>query len=392
MGGGATRAYNVAKGLVLNGCEVTVVAAFPHYPGGDIPSGYRWKPLVVEWFEGVRVIRTFVPPLASRGLARRLILFFSFMLSSLFALPFVGGVDVVWAANPNVLSIMPALVYGFVKRCPVALNVDDLWPEDLYSFGMLREGSLFSRVAEFLAGFAYHKADAITPISPGYVGVISGKYRVDASKIYVVRAGVDVDRFRLNSGRSNDGKFRVLYSGAFSVAYDFDQVLLAAKRLEGVGDVEFVLQGGGELIGYVKTRVKELRLRNVKVIDRIVSRSEVAELLSGADALLLPLRDFGRPYLGISSKLYEYQAAGKPIICCADGQPAKYIRETNSGIVIKPGNYEALAKAVLYLRENREIAGKLGVSGRQCVEGSLSLNKIGLRIIRAFERRGAMSE
>jgi len=41
--------------------------------------------------------------------------------------------------------------------------------------------------------------------------------------------------------------FKVLYSGAFSVAYDFDQVLLAAKLLENVKDVEFILQGGGEL-------------------------------------------------------------------------------------------------------------------------------------------------
>jgi len=46
-------------------------------------------------------------------------------------------------------------------------------------------------------------------------------------------------------------------------------------------------------------------------MDRILSRDEVAKLLSEADALILPLRDFGRPYLGISSKLYEYQAIGK---------------------------------------------------------------------------------
>ena len=44
MGGGATRAYNVAKGLKLNGCEVTVVTAFPHYPSGNVPERYRWKP------------------------------------------------------------------------------------------------------------------------------------------------------------------------------------------------------------------------------------------------------------------------------------------------------------------------------------------------------------
>jgi len=67
-----------------------------------------------------------------------------------------------------------------------------------------------------------------------------------------------------------------------------------------------------------------------------LSRDEVAELLTQADVLLLPLRDFGRPYLGISSKLYEYQAVGKPIICCAEGEPTRYVKEIISGIVVKP--------------------------------------------------------
>jgi hypothetical protein len=38
MGGSATRAYNVAKGLVLNKMKVTVVAGFPHYPTENVPK------------------------------------------------------------------------------------------------------------------------------------------------------------------------------------------------------------------------------------------------------------------------------------------------------------------------------------------------------------------
>jgi len=386
MGGGATRAYNVAKGLVLNGCEVTVVAAFPHYPSGNIPKAYRWKPFVLENVEGFRVVRTLLPPVASQGLAKRLILFLSFAVSSLFAVPFVGEADVVWAANPNVLSIFSAVFYGFVKRKPVALNVDDLWPEDFHNFGLVNENSLAFKMMRFLAKLAYFNARLITPISPGYVRVLCGKYGVNREKVCVVRAGVDLNTFGVVGNQSNPDRkdFRVLYSGAFSVAYDFDQVLLAAKMLENVNGVEFVLQGGGELVGYVKSRVKQSRLNNVKVIDKIVSRAEVAKLLSESDALILPLRDFGTPYLGISSKLYEYQAVGKPIVCCAEGQPAEYVYETMSGIVVKPGDYEALAKAVLYLKEDRDVAGKLGVSGMRYVENNLSIEKTGSKMMAAF--------
>ena len=386
MGEGSTRAYNVAKGLGLNGYELTAVTAFPHYPSGNVPERYRWKPFVLEDVEGFKGVRTFVPPLASQGLIRRLVLFLSFVVSALFAAPFVGKVDVVWAANPNVLSVFPASFYGFVKRKPVALNVDDLWPEDLHNFGMVDEDSLVFKVMRFVAKFAYSKAGLITPISPGYVEVLCGNYDVNRKRVYVVRAGVDLNTFRVVGDRLNcSGEaFRVLYSGAFSVAYDFDQVLLAAKMLENVDCVEFVLQGGGELVGYVKSRVKELKLSNVRVIDRIVSRAEVGKLLSEADALILPLRDFGKPYLGISSKLYEYQAVGKPIICCAEGQPAEYIEQTESGIVVKPREHEALAKAILCLRENRDVAHKLGENGRKYVQENLSIDVIGLEMKKAL--------
>jgi glycosyltransferase involved in cell wall biosynthesis len=107
----------------------------------------------------------------------------------------------------------------------------------------------------------------------------------------------------------------------------------------------------------------------------ILTKNEVAKLLSKTDVLILPLKDFGRPYLERSSKLYEYQAIGKPIICCANGQPAEYVKETKSGIVVKPGDYEAIAKAILYLKNNPNLAKELGDSGRCYIESNLSIEK-----------------
>ena len=381
MGGSATRAYNVAKGLVLNGVQVTVVAGFPHYPTGDVPKHLRKRALAVEYVDGFKVIRTWVLPIPSKGLVNRMILFASFILSAIFPILSIGNkIDVVFSSNPQVFAIFPALIYKVRYRCPIVLNVDDLWPEDPIDLGLIRSG-IMKRIGRLVAKIAYNIADIITPISPGYTAVICGKYGVDPSKVHVVRAGVDLSKFRvLTSSKRGDRVFRVLYSGAFSVAYDFDQVLLAAKKLENEG-VEFILQGGGELAPYLKAKVEEFGLRNVKIVDKILSRDEVAELLAEADALILPLKDFGRPYLGISSKLYEYQAVGKPIICCADGQMVEYVRETSSGIVVKPRDHEALAKSVLHLRNNPELARELGKNGRKYVEENLSLEKIGRKMI-----------
>jgi len=387
MGGGATRAYNVAKGLLKAGCTVTVVSAFPHYPTGNIPEKYRLKPLSIEYEGKLKIIRTFVPALASEGFVKRILLFASFVVSSLFALPFIGRVDVVWAANPNIISFYPGLIYKVMKCSPLVQNVDDLWPEALYDLGMSRR-SFLARLGEFIARIAYRLASAVTPISPAYVDVITNKYKVAPRKVYVVQAGVDLDRFSYEqrSVKNEDGKFTVLYIGAFSPAYDFDQVFKAAEQLASSSDVEFVIQGGGELADALESKVKETGLRNVKVVNRIVSREEVARILGEADALLLPLNGVGSIEMGISSKLYEYQAAGKPIICCSGGQPGCYVSETKSGLVVKPGDYQTLAKSILCLMENRAFAEKLGRSGRRYVKNNLSIAHIGMRMRKVLEK------
>jgi glycosyltransferase involved in cell wall biosynthesis len=377
MGGSATRAYNLAKGLMANGVKVTLVAGVPHYPTGDIPEGYRWKAFVKENIDGFTVIRTFIPPLASIGFARRFFLFASFIFSSLFALLFVGRVDGVFASYPQILSFFPAYVYGLVLRCPVVLNVDDLWPESLYDLGMLK-WKPFRNVAEFVATVAYSVADAITPISPSYIEPIVNKYGVEESKVVVVPGGVDLSYYSDVIERSNESVFKVLYIGAFSPAYDFEQVLMAAKLLEEEDDVRFVLQGGGEMAPVIRRRIKELGLKNVELIEKIISRSDVARLLMNSDVLLLPLSGLENVEKGISSKLYEYQAAGKPIICCSSGMPGCYVSETNSGIVVEPGDYKSLANAVLFLKQNNDVAANLGASGRNYVENNVSIESIGL--------------
>jgi len=389
LGGSATRAYNVARGLVLNGCNVTVVSAFPHYPHGDIPKEYRWKPFQAEWMGKIKVIRTLILPLESRGFVKRMLLFLTFIISSLFALPLVGKVDAIWVANPDVVAIIPGLVYGKIKRKPVVSNVDDLAIEDLYDLGLVKRGSLLSSLIEVVARFCYNNVKALTPISPAYVDVLSKRYGVEKSRIYVVYGGVDLNMFKPkeSSYRFLDGDgFTVLYSGAFSVAYDFDQVLMAAKILESKnGDIRFVLQGKGELADYIKRKIAELKLGNVLLIDKLLSREEVSELLNEADVLIQPLGDYGKPHMGISTKLYEYQAVGKPIICCSSGMPGAYISKTKCGIVVKPGDHESLAEAVLYLKDNPKIAEQMGKNGRYYVEKYVAIERVGQIMMEVFD-------
>jgi len=131
--------------------------------------------------------------------------------------------------------------------------------------------------------------------------------------------------------------------------------------------------------------IDELNVKSVKIIDKLLSREDVAQLLCQADILVLPIVEYKKPYRGMSSKLYEYQAVGKPIICCSRGLPSVYVRETNSGLVVYPGDYEAFAKAVLELKENPELARTMGENGRKYVETEASIEAVGFKMKEIFE-------
>jgi len=87
---------------------------------------------------------------------------------------------------------------------------------------------------------------------------------------------------------------------------------------------------------------------------------------------------------GLPTKIFEYQACGKPIVCCSEGESARYIRLTRSGLVIKSGDPEALAQAVLKLYRDRKLAYELGLNGWRHVSENLTSEKIGERMYKVF--------
>jgi len=382
MGGASTRTFNVAKGLCEKGCDVTIVAAFPHYPHGKVPLRYRRKALMPERIMGIKVLRVWIPALPHDSIVNRVLLHMSFIVSSLFALPFVGEPNVIWAANPNLFCFFPALVYGFAKRKPIVRNVDDLWPEIFYEMGIVRS-KLMRMLLDFLAKLSYIVPAAITPISAGYKRRIMEKYGVETEKVHVVEVGVNSVE-SLFSVYERKNKFVVMYSGVLGFGYDFETVLKAAGFLSKYDDIVFLIRGIGELAPKLERLIEELDLRNVVLDTNFLPKKKLSALLQSADAFLLPMSSARFVDEGLPTKVFEYQAYGKPIICCSEGEPARYIWLTRSGLVVERSNPHALAQAVLKLYKDRESVWKLGWNGWRHVSENLTSRHIGERMYNVF--------
>ncbi|UCE16001.1 MAG: glycosyltransferase family 4 protein [Candidatus Bathyarchaeota archaeon] len=381
MGGASTRASNVVKGLLSKDCKVKVVAAFPHYPHGKVSRKYRHKAIVSEKAGDAKVLRVWIPALPHSCIVNRVILHFCFVISSLFVLPFVGDFDVVWAANPNLFCFFPAVVYGFVKRKSIVRNVDDLWPEVFYELGLVRSG-LIRKVLDFLAWLSYVVPVAVTPVSAGYKRRIIGKYGVSSEKVHVIEVGVD----GVNPLKTKEkSRFVVMYSGVLGLGYDFDIVLDAASLLAKNEEIVFVIRGVGELASRLRRRIWELNLNNVVLDTNFLPKDKLSALLGSADVFVLPMASASFVDEGLPTKVFEYQVYGKPIICVSNGEPAKYVEATGSGLVVKPKDVDGFVKAVYTVYKDRKLASELGRKGWQHVSENLTAGKIGERMYRLFK-------
>jgi len=387
MGGASTRVSNVVKGLFSKGCDITVVTAFPHYPYGNVPIRYRCKALVREKVAGVDVLRVWIPALPHNTIVNRVLLHVCFIVSSLFALPFVGKADVVWAANPNLFCFFSALAYGLVKRKPIVRNVDDLWPEVFYEMGIVRS-KLTRTLLDFLAKISYVVPAAITPISAGYKCRIIEKYGANPEKIHVIEVGVDTveSQILVNNDRS---QFIVMYSGILGVGYDFESVLKAARILSKHKDILFLIRGVGELGSKLRHRIRKLDLLNVVLDTNFLPDTELSALLRSADIFILPMSGESFVNYGLPTKVFEYQAYGKPIICISDGEPAKYVQATKSGLVVKLGDANGLGEAISKLYKDRKLAIELGRNGWKYVSENLTAERVGRRMCEVFLSTGS---
>jgi glycosyltransferase involved in cell wall biosynthesis len=160
--------------------------------------------------------------------------------------------------------------------------------------------------------------------------------------------------------------------------------LEAARSLSENKEIAFLIRGTGELEPELKQQVGSLSLKNMTLKTDFLPRKELASLLQSADVFLLPMSSASFVEEGLPAKIFEYQSYGKPIVCISNGEPARYIEATQSGLVVKQKDADGLKRAILRLYNNRKLASELGENGRRHVLSNMTTEKIGKRMYEIF--------
>ena len=106
--------------------------------------------------------------------------------------------------------------------------------------------------------------------------------------------------------------------------------------------------------------------------------------MNEADIFLLPMNLTGFD-AGLPTKVLEYQALGKPLVCVSSGEAADYILKTKSGLVSTTNEPEKLAQLIMQLVNDEHLAYTLGRNGFNSVK-NLTLESIGARFMDIIRR------
>jgi glycosyltransferase involved in cell wall biosynthesis len=169
--------------------------------------------------------------------------------------------------------------------------------------------------------------------------------------------------------------FVLLYAGAHGMSNDLDVVIKAADLLRDEPSIRIVLLGSGKEKPRLQAAAVELGLENVLFLPP-VSKLEMRDALSGADACLAILKPIEMYKTTYPNKVFDYMAAGRPVILAIDGVIKQVVEEADAGVAVPPGDPSALASAIRTLAGDPELCRKLGKNGRNIVEKNFSREEL----------------
>jgi glycosyltransferase involved in cell wall biosynthesis len=98
------------------------------------------------------------------------------------------------------------------------------------------------------------------------------------------------------------------------------------------------------------------------------AKKDMPEVLAAADACIAILKPLDAYKTTYPNKVFDYMAAGRPVILAIDGVIRDVVERAQAGLFVPPGDAEAMAGAVSWLAEHRAQGRAMGRAGRKYVE------------------------
>jgi glycosyltransferase involved in cell wall biosynthesis len=379
---GHSLTYNLTQNLALKGNKVTVVCSKIGYMKGNTANlSFKQKLLQKTKVGSVEVLRIWSYLGLHSSYIGRISNYISFSISSAIAMLLIKKPDVVLISSPPLFCAFTTGLVCFLRRIPFIVEVRDLWPTSLIELGAIKN-SLIKSVMFLMERFLYNKAYKIITLTKGIKNYLLN-IEIPETKIAFIHCGVNLAKMypdynagiRVRSQYGWESKKVVMYFGALGEANNIDVIIRAASDLKYNKDIIFVLIGDGIRKEKIIQEVANLKLENVLVLPAL-PKSEGRKFLSAADVCIVTLKDLKIFEGAIPTKLIDYMACKRPVLCGVKGEAKEIVEDAKCGYVFNPNDEKQLVYCLLKILSNNEKSTAMGTNGYNYVVKNFTIEKM----------------
>lgn len=269
--------------------------------------------------------------------------------------------DVIMAAMPQPLSCLAGIQLARHYKVPYITSIVDLWPLSIVEYADFSNANPAIWALYRFEKWVYKKSDEMVFTWEGAYDYIIDKQwdkAIPRDKFHYINIGVNLKEFYDNLNNYTvsdpdleDDVFKVMYCGSVRTANDIDTVVSCAKRLNEDGyqnKVRFIIYGDGPDREVLEKRCQNENIPNV-VFKGYIDKKYIPYCLSKSNLNILNLKPASTQKYGNSSnKLFEYFAAGNPVVANIDEGKYPIISKYGCGRIVKAGDIDEYAEGVRY--------------------------------------------
>jgi glycosyltransferase involved in cell wall biosynthesis len=202
--------------------------------------------------------------------------------------------------------------------------------------------------------------------------------KISSQKAVVIHNGIDQKKFHKEFEISNLREHLKISSNTMviiTVASLTEKkghrfFLEALKKIKlGYADIKWLIVGDGPIRKKLEELTQEFNLKDTVIFTGL--RNDVSELLNNSDIFVLPSLKEGLPLAVI-----EAMSTGLPVVATSVGGVTEIIEDEKTGLLIPPGNPDAISSAVMILLKDIKKREYIGRHGRKSVIENFASDKM----------------
>ena len=221
----------------------------------------------------------------------------------------------------------------------------------------------------------YELADLVVVLSEKAAETFRGR-NFPEKKLFYLPRGVDIDRFKPGQ---RPAKFRAIFSGALIERKGIHHILEAWSQLD-LPEAELWLVGS--VHEEAKPHLKKFWRENIRTTGFV---PDPENYLNQGTVYVFPSQ-----WEGSAKVVYEAAACGLPAITTREA--GDVVRDGIEGLIVSPGDVEAIAGALQHLYQNPEIVERMGAAARARVVENFTWDHFRTRLLGAYEAAMQMAQ